>query len=60
MQVAIDSQIFMEESSTVTQNLSNLSEEYPYIIVKTDEDIWEYESKLNGTKIFYVIIFRVS
>ena len=52
MQVAIDSQIFMEESSTVTQNLSNLSEEYPYIIVKTDDDIWEYESKLNGTKIF--------
>lgn len=54
MQVAIDSQIFMEESSTVTQNLSNLSEEYPYIIVKTDDDIWEYESKLNGTKNFFM------
>lgn len=49
MQVAIDSQIYMEESSTITQNLSNLSEEYPYIILKTDDDIWEYESKLNGT-----------
>ena len=60
MQVAIDSQIFMEESSTITQNLSNLSEEYPYIIVKTDDDIWEYESKLNGTKKNVIFIFRVS
>jgi hypothetical protein len=35
--------------STETQNLSNLSEEYPYIIAKTEDDTWEYESKQIGT-----------
>ncbi len=49
MQVPIDSQNFMEESHTLINNISNLSEEYPCMIVKTQDDDWEYESKLNGT-----------
>jgi hypothetical protein len=43
------SQTLIEESSTVTQHFSNLSEEYPFVFTKTEEDTWDYESKHNGT-----------